>query len=47
MKLYIVEVEVDDSSEPAGDEDFIRDEIASALEEVEGVVSITIDLLND
>ncbi len=47
MRLYVVEVEVDDSSEPAGDDDFIRDEITSVLEEIDGVIGITIDLLDD
>lgn len=47
MKTYIIEVEVDDSSEAAADNDFIRNEIVSELEDIEGVVSVCVTLDED
>lgn len=43
MKSYLVEVEVEDDV----DDDYIRDMINMELEEVDGVTSITIDLLDE
>jgi hypothetical protein len=47
MKRYIVEVLVDDSSDAGADEDFIRDEIHSRLEDIVGVTDIYIDSETD
>lgn len=42
-KLYVVEIEVDDTTEYGSDDEFMREEIHARLEDLIGVIDISID----